>query len=505
MAWAVIFGLLTVGVSVYATYGQGTAGQPQQPKDQPMPQQQGRMDQETMQYSPKLIDANKLIGKDVRNRQGQDLGQIEDVVLDPSRQRISYAVLSFGGLLGVGDKYFAVPWDALTIPTGDEPVVFDVTKEQLQNAPGFDKNSWPSAADPQWRRSTQYWHQQRGTMGRDMGKERTGKTEPGKSDMGKSEPGKSDAGKSEWGKRTGEAGEEWGMEEEYAETSFEYRKLTQVIGLPVRDYRGEQIGDLENVMIDATRGQIAYAIIGHGGFLDMGQKLTPVPWSAVEINAQMEVARVATDEQTLERLALSEDQFSRLSEPDFANRLHREFGQEPYWVTYGYVSPGGAPRGESFDAWRPGSPYNRQFQAGEVQNYTGTIIGIGTFKPQRGAADGLRLRIRTDQGQAMTVHVGPWAYAQQQGFSGCQFGQKATVTGSRATVDGREVLIATKIESGGKTVELRDEKGQPKWDVNQLQSSAGMTGQQRMRTTGETQTPRGTPQRTGPQEKQDSQ
>jgi sporulation protein YlmC with PRC-barrel domain len=98
-----------------------------------------------------LPRASKLIGTDVENGQGEDLGKIEDVVLDPQDGRVAYAVLSFGGFLGLGEKYFAVPWSALTAKAGeDDTLILNVDKEKLQNAPGFNKSNWPNMADRTW-------------------------------------------------------------------------------------------------------------------------------------------------------------------------------------------------------------------------------------------------------------------------------------------------------------------------------------------------------------------
>ncbi len=169
--YALIFGLLIAGLAVYTVYGQETGRQSGQTSRQPgMTGQQGQMAQpgmsgQAMQYSPKLVNANKLIGKEVRDSKGQKIGSVEDVVLDSSRQRVGFVVLSTGGTMGIGQKYFAVPWHALTIPTADEPVTFNATKEQIQGAPKFEKGKWPSAGDPMWRQSMQYWHQQMGMMG----------------------------------------------------------------------------------------------------------------------------------------------------------------------------------------------------------------------------------------------------------------------------------------------------------------------------------------------------
>ncbi|MEL7237016.1 MAG: PRC-barrel domain containing protein, partial [Chloroflexota bacterium] len=65
--------------------------------------------------------------------------------------RIQYTVLSFGGVLGIGDKLFAVPFEAFTIDQNDENFVLDVDQERLKNAPGFDKNDWPATGNTEFR------------------------------------------------------------------------------------------------------------------------------------------------------------------------------------------------------------------------------------------------------------------------------------------------------------------------------------------------------------------
>jgi uncharacterized protein YrrD len=96
------------------------------------------------------MTAATLTGDAVRNSAGEDLGKIEDIMLDVRNGQIAYAVLSFGGFLGVGNKLFAVPWSALTLDTDNECFVLDVSKERLKDAPGFDKDRWPTMADPRW-------------------------------------------------------------------------------------------------------------------------------------------------------------------------------------------------------------------------------------------------------------------------------------------------------------------------------------------------------------------
>ena len=99
---------------------------------------------------PDVMDAATLDGDTVVNSSAEDLGKIEAIMLDVTSGRIAYAVLSFGGFLGMGSKYFAIPWSALTLDAGEKRFILEVSKEKLENAPGFDKDHWPAMADRTW-------------------------------------------------------------------------------------------------------------------------------------------------------------------------------------------------------------------------------------------------------------------------------------------------------------------------------------------------------------------
>lgn len=99
---------------------------------------------------PALMGADTLIGNDVYNQKDEDLGDIKEIMLDMRTGRVSYAVLSFGGFLGMGEKLFAVPWNALTLDTTNHRFVLNIEKDRLNQAPGFDKDKWPNMADQAW-------------------------------------------------------------------------------------------------------------------------------------------------------------------------------------------------------------------------------------------------------------------------------------------------------------------------------------------------------------------
>ncbi len=96
----------------------------------------------------RMMRVHDIAGSKVRNPLGEDLGKIEEIVLDTHTGQVAYAVLSFGGIMGMGDKLFAIPWQSLTTREGD--FVLKVEKETLKNAPGFDKDHWPDAEDMAW-------------------------------------------------------------------------------------------------------------------------------------------------------------------------------------------------------------------------------------------------------------------------------------------------------------------------------------------------------------------
>ena len=99
---------------------------------------------------PALMGASTLIGNEVVGRDAETLGKVTEIMLDVLSGRVAYAVLSFGGFLGMGNKLFAVPWSALVLDTMNKRFMLDVEKERLDGAPGFDKDHWPNMANLEW-------------------------------------------------------------------------------------------------------------------------------------------------------------------------------------------------------------------------------------------------------------------------------------------------------------------------------------------------------------------
>ncbi|MGI2335143.1 MAG: PRC-barrel domain-containing protein [Dehalogenimonas sp.] len=100
---------------------------------------------------PKVLSASSLVGDKVTNTNGEDLGTVESIMIDLERGRVAYVVLSFGRVNWMpNNKFFAVPWEVISISFHDKKVIINVSQETLKAAPGFDREKWPDLGDFDW-------------------------------------------------------------------------------------------------------------------------------------------------------------------------------------------------------------------------------------------------------------------------------------------------------------------------------------------------------------------
>jgi sporulation protein YlmC with PRC-barrel domain len=122
----------------------------------------------------KVLRAGTIKGMKVYNNEGDRVGTLDELVIDIEKGQVVYAALAVGGLLGVGDKLFAIPWREFTYEVDEKDKFFriDVNKEALKAAPGFAKDQWPNTADPNWNREIEQFWKERTTTRRTETKER---------------------------------------------------------------------------------------------------------------------------------------------------------------------------------------------------------------------------------------------------------------------------------------------------------------------------------------------
>lgn len=105
-----------------------------------------------------MLSARTLSGDAVYNKNGESIGGIKDLMVNTLNGSICYAILSVGGFLGMGEKFFAVPWRALSLDTKNKRLILDITVGRFNDAPGFDRDHWPDMGDAEWQKQIHsYW------------------------------------------------------------------------------------------------------------------------------------------------------------------------------------------------------------------------------------------------------------------------------------------------------------------------------------------------------------
>ncbi len=208
-------------------------------------------------------------------------------------------------------------------------------------------------------------------------------------------------------------------------------------------------------------GHLVYTVISLGGFWGFGEEYALVPSNAMNLQSQRDYARLDADKETLEAIAFNPGEWPNLSSRSYAQQVYTRFDEQPYWVVLGYTGPDDYET-MSQEAWDAEGEYSKKFDAQNVKTIEGTIESVGTFQPATGVREGLRLRVRTNEDKIVTVYAGPQWYAQQKDFW-LRAGDEIEVTGCPTTIRERSVIMASKLQSGDKTLELRGEDGMPKW------------------------------------------
>lgn len=275
-----------------AVAGVSLGADPPQPADPGM--QKETADQ--MKQTAVPVRASKLIGMNVYNHQDKELGKIKDVVLDQTGRNIGYAVVAYGGFLGVGDKLFAVPYRSLEYSSvKDSKIFLSLDEQALKNAPGFDKDAWPDKAD-----SAAYYKQT------DQYYDKNSTAQPA-------------AGRMEGATPTPMAeGLTWN------------RRLSSLVGADVKSPTGENLGDIKDVIIDWKTGKVQYDVLSFGGTMGIGDKLFAVPPTALQSKPDSKELVLAIDQQRLKDApGFNKDNWPNFSDPNWQKTNDQFYAPQP--------------------------------------------------------------------------------------------------------------------------------------------------------------------------------
>lgn len=190
--------------------------------------------------------ASDIIGATVRDRQGERLGDVQDLIVDVSNERVNYAILAFGGFLGFGEKLFAYPMDRFQASGDDgDELTLSVAEDELKNAPGFDRSNWP-------------------TFGAAGG-------------------------------YRGEVDKHFGQT---VQTGGDLVRMSELLNEDIKDRAGNEVGQIEDIVVSVTDGQVRYLVMEPDRDLDMGDRMVMLPLNAIQATAEPlnEERRASADE-----------------------------------------------------------------------------------------------------------------------------------------------------------------------------------------------------------------
>jgi sporulation protein YlmC with PRC-barrel domain len=227
--------------------------------------------------------ASDLIGMDVHNLQGRDLGEINDLMIDVNNQRVRYAILAFGGFMGLGEKLFAYP--VRVLQTSGDRLVLDVPKDRLERAPGFDRNVWPDWIDTSYRDEVDRYFGP-GVSGPENLK------------------------------------------------NVRLVRASELMDMDVNDKQGREAGEIEDLVVNFSTGKVRYAVLDFDEAWSADDKLLPLPLNTLRLpvstdsDAVLQVPR----EELKTTSGFDEDQWPDLNSAQYRQRVDQELPLYFGWI-----------------------------------------------------------------------------------------------------------------------------------------------------------------------------
>jgi sporulation protein YlmC with PRC-barrel domain len=238
--------------------------------------------------TPFEYQASGVIGTIVKNKGGDYLGRITDLMIDPQNGGIPFGVLSRGGVLGIPMRFVAVPFSALTPIKENHAYLLDISEERMAAAPSFDRHHWPDVANRGWEIDTDRYYGVSPSWG--------------DSDKPIAKPA--------------------------AQNSSKAYDFNKIVGTPVKNLQGEELGKMHDVVIN-FHGHVPFAVLSHGGFWGIGGRLVAVPYRSLYFDQVGKDFILNYSEEKLD--SASAFKASDISKKNWPEEVYRYFGQQPYW------------------------------------------------------------------------------------------------------------------------------------------------------------------------------
>jgi sporulation protein YlmC with PRC-barrel domain len=207
-----------------------------------------------------LYKMREILGQAVTTAQGKEVGHIENVIFDAATGDLLYCVVSSGGVLGVGGTLRALPWDVLQGAADRRAFQLQIAEEQFQHAPHFDTDSWPDMMDRHWVDAIHVYYGKTPRLGKNLGPDNA----------------------------------------PVAQGPRPVLRAASIVQGTVMNPRGQRLGEIKDVVIDAAAGQVAYVVLAFGDVPLRREKWFALPWQALQQSKGLDTFLLAVDAKELD-------------------------------------------------------------------------------------------------------------------------------------------------------------------------------------------------------------
>jgi sporulation protein YlmC with PRC-barrel domain len=248
----------------------------------------------TQQQAMNDMRASELISMKVHNPQGEDLGEVKDLIVDTNNERVHYAVLSFGGIAGLGDKHFAFPVSMFTPDADGKKLTLKVDKEKLKGAPGFARDRWPD-----WNSDT--YHAE---LDREL--------------------------------------KQFGAKAHPQAPSEHLARASDLIGKNVKDRDGKKVGEMQDLVVDLGKGRVHYAVLDFDKAWSTEDKLLPISLKSFHLvpkERRMDLVLNKTREQIDMSHSFAKSEWPDINDPAYQRNVDAYLGQSQKQGVAGQPGP----------------------------------------------------------------------------------------------------------------------------------------------------------------------
>lgn len=268
--------------------------------------------------------ARSIVGDRIQDRNGKDLGTVEYLLIGVDDARVRYAVVSPEA--NGSDRLAPVPWTALDRSKAGEDVL-TTDRETFAKQKRYQQSQIIELTEPSLiTQIYEVWAPVAQQQAQKSGKQQTDRPEAGQAQKGAAQKSETQGGN--------QGSPHFLVGRDVVATILPpvFRTNTDMRGSEVYSSDGQQYGEIDNLMIDLDRGRLAYVQVGHGGFLGMGEEITPVPFEALSYDQERNGYRLGKSEAELEKV----QSFARSDQPTSIKtsdlkKLYESFGVHPYW------------------------------------------------------------------------------------------------------------------------------------------------------------------------------